>query len=109
MHDGAKALAAVEANGIRVDVDYLDKTIGKVQRRIDSLTKKLKEGEEWKVWQRVYRAKANLGSRPQLGRVLFREMGYEEIAHLKKEQVHLMNQSIQIDHTVEKLAEMLKK
>ena len=34
---------------------------------------------------------------------------HAEIAHLKKEQVHLMNQSIQIDHTVEKLAEMLKR
>ena len=34
---------------------------------------------------------------------------HAEIAHLKQEQVRLMNQSIQIDHTVEKLAEMLKK
>ena len=34
---------------------------------------------------------------------------HAEIAHLKKEQVRLMNQSIQIDHTVEKLTEMLKK
>ena len=32
-----------------------------------------------------------------------------EIAHLKKAQVRLINQSIQIDRTVEKLAEMLKK
>lgn len=34
---------------------------------------------------------------------------HAEIAHLKQEQVRLINQSIQIDHTVEMLAEMLKK
>ena len=34
---------------------------------------------------------------------------HAEIAHLKKEQVRLVNQSIQIDRTVEMLAEMLKK
>jgi len=34
---------------------------------------------------------------------------HAEIAHLKQEQVRLINQSVQIDRTVEKLAEMLKK
>ena len=34
---------------------------------------------------------------------------HAEIAHLKKEQVRLINQSVQIDRTVEMLAEMLKK
>ena len=34
---------------------------------------------------------------------------HAEIAHLKQEQVRLINQSIQIDHTVKTLAEMLKK
>ena len=77
MFDGAKALAAVEAAGIRVDVDYLDRTIDRVGRWIDEFSASLKGGDEWRTWQRVYRGKANLGSRPQLGRVLFKEMGYE--------------------------------
>lgn len=34
---------------------------------------------------------------------------HAEIAHLKNEQVRLMNQSIQIDRTIEMLAEMLEK
>ena len=34
---------------------------------------------------------------------------HAEIAHLKQEQVRLINTSIRIDHTIEMLAEMLKK
>ncbi len=34
---------------------------------------------------------------------------HAEITHLKKTQVRLMNTSIQIDHTIETLAEMLQK
>jgi DNA polymerase-1 len=75
MHEGAKALAGVEAAGIRIDTDYLDKTIDKVQRRIDGQTERLEKSETWKTWQRVYRGKANMGSRPQLGRILFDELG----------------------------------
>ena len=76
MHDGAIALAQVEATGVQIDVPYLERTIAKVGRRIDSETEKLKQTDEWKVWEKKYGREANLGSRPQLGQVLFKELGH---------------------------------
>jgi len=76
LHDGSLALSRVEANGIRIDVVRLDKTIEKVKKRIDKLSKRLHEAEEWKVWKRLYGSKTKQGARQQLGRVL-KEMGHE--------------------------------
>jgi len=76
MYDGAIALAQVEQTGVRIDVPYLEKTIGKVGRRISSETGKLKQTSEWKVWEKKYGREANLGSRPQLGQILFKELGH---------------------------------
>ena len=82
-HDGALALSEVEANGMRIDVPRLDRTILKVGRRIDRLTERLKGDEVWKTWRRVYGAKASIGSRYQLGKVLFGEMGLKSAGRTK--------------------------
>lgn len=74
MHDGAIALAGVEANGIRIDTAYLDRTIEKVEGRIKELTERLKQDKVFKTWRGVYGRKTNLGSRKQLGRILFDEL-----------------------------------
>jgi len=76
MLDGALALSRVEESGIRIDVDLLDRTIAKVSRRIEALTERLKDGEEWAEWRRAFGLKASLGSRLQLSKVLKR-MGHE--------------------------------
>ena len=70
MHEGSLALSRVEENGIRIDVERLDQTIEKVGRRIDLLSDRLKQSEEWREWKRMYGGKASLGSRPQLAKVL---------------------------------------
>ena len=71
MHEGAIALAQVEANGMRVDVPRLERTIGKVERRIKELEGRLREDDVFKTWRKIFGQKTNLGSGPQLGRILF--------------------------------------
>ncbi len=77
MHEGAIALAQVEANGMRVDVPRLERTIGKVERRIKELEGRLREDDVFKTWRKIFGQKTNLGSGPQLGRILFGELGYK--------------------------------
>lgn len=77
MHQGVLALSRVEANGIRVDTQYLQRAIRKTTHRIQKLTSLMKEDEVWKRWRRRYGHRANMGSREQLGQILFGEMGLE--------------------------------
>lgn len=77
MHEGAIALAEVESNGMRIDVDYLDDADKKVERRIAKLEQHLKRSKIWEEWQRAYPDKANLDSRTQLAHVLFERMGFD--------------------------------
>lgn len=74
---GAIELAHVEANGMRIDVDRLDKTIEKTSADIDEITNRLKQDEVWKVWKKRFGQKANLGSPVQLATVVYDEMGYK--------------------------------
>ena len=76
MHRGALALANVEANGMRIDVPYLDKTIQEVDKRIQKFTGLLKQHKIYRTWSRTYGKRAALGSRAQLAHVLFDVMGY---------------------------------
>ena len=77
MHDGAIAHAKIEAAGMKIDVARLDKTIERVGVRIDRLTEKLKTDEVWTAWRRRYGEKTNIGSRQQLGQVVFGDLGYK--------------------------------
>ena len=83
MQDGAVALAQVEATGVRIDVPYLKRTITRVEKRIEQQEEKLKQGDVFKVWKKKFGREANLGSRPQLGQVLFNELGHESTGKTK--------------------------
>ena len=76
LHDGTLALADVEAAGIRVDTDYLDRMIAKAKARVERIGAELMQDEVWKVWRRRYGNTAKLGSRDQLAEVLFGAMGH---------------------------------
>lgn len=76
MHEGAVALAQVEAAGMRVDTAYLDRTIRETARRIGELRDAIYTSDVWSRWRRKYGSDANLGSKPQLGDILFNEMGF---------------------------------
>ncbi len=77
LHNGALALAKVEAAGMRMDANRLDALIEGADEKIKSMAAELKETEEWDIWKRRFGQKASLGSRQQLGVVLFEEMGHK--------------------------------
>ena len=74
VHEGTLALAKVEANGMRVDVELLDRTIEEVSERIKETEAELKKDDVWRLWKRRFGQSANFGSRAQLGKVLYDEL-----------------------------------
>jgi len=58
-------------------------TITRVEKRIEQQEEKLKQGDVFKVWKKKFGREANLGSRPQLGQVLFNELGHESTGKTK--------------------------
>lgn len=75
LHDGTLALAQVEANGIKIDTEYLDRTIKEVAEQITQIQKELQSDPTWKLWQKHFKNKANTGSREQLGVILYEVLG----------------------------------
>ena len=75
-HEGSIALSQVEANGIRIDTNYLEKAIGKTNRKIKKITTDMKEDKIFKTWRKQFGKKTNMGSNEQLGKILFDVMGY---------------------------------
>lgn len=77
LHEGSIVLATMEANGMRVDVDYLDRAIVDTEAAIAKWEGRLRSCEEYRLQQRRYGSAVNLTSRDQLATVLFQDMGYE--------------------------------
>ncbi len=77
LHDGSLMLARMEHNGIRVDVERLEKTIENTNQTIQELEQKIREDEVFKLWQKRFKHKTNIGSRPQLADVLFKDLKLE--------------------------------
>lgn len=76
-HDGAIALSIVESAGFRVDTEYLNRTIEQTDQQIKQLESDLRKDETFQVWRRRFRDRTNLGSRDQLGKVVFDVLKYE--------------------------------
>ncbi|HUC13553.1 MAG TPA: hypothetical protein VMS00_03785, partial [Acidimicrobiales bacterium] len=68
--DGAVTLAAVEANGICIDVEYCREKVGWIDQKIAQAERRLKRTELYAAWHRRYGAKLAYGSMPQLRSVL---------------------------------------
>jgi DNA polymerase I len=76
-HEGALALAQVEANGLRIDTEYVQTTKKELVQKQRVLEEELREDPVFKVWKREYGPEAKLTSGPQLAHVLFEKLGYE--------------------------------
>lgn len=76
LHDGCKALARIEANGIRVDMGYLESTTARLDKEIEDAEKSLRGDKVWRRWVKRYKDKANLGSLSQMAEIVFEDMGY---------------------------------
>lgn len=77
LHDGSIALAEVEANGFKVDLDYLEKAKESTTKTINELESELRADPIFKEWKKRFGANTNLGSRDQLGEIIFGVMGHE--------------------------------
>ena len=71
LHEGAIALSQVEANGMKIDTDYLNKAIKQTSTQIEVISDKLKTHKIYKQWKKRYGSKTNLDSPEQLGKILF--------------------------------------
>lgn len=77
LHRGAIALAEVESNGMRIDVEYLDKAIEDTAAKVRALRVELQGMPEYALQRRRYGQRANLTSRDQLAVVLYDDQGHE--------------------------------
>lgn len=83
-HDATLVLSQIEANGMRIDMDYLNAKEKEVTAQIKELETKLKQAPEWKTWTKRFGNKAKLGSKEQLGKVVFDILGYKRNPHVAK-------------------------
>ena len=83
LHDGCVTLANIEANGMKVDVDYLDTISEDIKNQISEGESELRNHEIFRVWRREHGSRTNLGSREQLGNVLFNVLGHPCSAYTK--------------------------
>jgi len=70
-HKGIEAFALAERQGIRIDVDYYEQKIEKLQKRIERLEKKFYNTNFFKHWQHTTKSKVNINSDTQLRRYLY--------------------------------------
>jgi DNA polymerase I-like protein with 3'-5' exonuclease and polymerase domains len=75
--EGIEVLSQIEANGIRIDLDYLDYAINKTNKKLRRLEGELRESDEFRIWRRRFGEKTKLGAHKQLGTVIFDELGYK--------------------------------
>lgn len=73
---GTKVFAQIEANGFRVDVDYINSAIKEVSVNINTLTSELRFDPVYEIWRKRFGQKMTLGSSQQLAEVIFTIMGY---------------------------------
>lgn len=76
-HEGTIALAKVEANGMRVDTAYIREKINETEKEIRGLVEVLKRDGVYLRMRKRWGSNANLGSKEQIGKILFEEMGLE--------------------------------
>jgi hypothetical protein len=77
-HEGTIALSKIEHDGMKIDTDYLHETIRDIDIIISRLSSDLREGKDckevYKTWKKRYGLKTNIGSKEQLGVILFDEL-----------------------------------
>lgn len=84
MHDASIAMSELEHVGVRLDMGYVHSQIKKVTEEIASIEKRLKGTKVFGDWQRRFGVKANLGSRDQLGKLIFDHYGHKRALGVAK-------------------------
>ena len=76
VHEGALALAEVEANGMAINVPYLFKVDGEIEKSIKDIKQELRGTPLFEQWRKRYGQKATLTSPQQLAGVFYDVLGY---------------------------------
>ncbi len=71
-HDGILALARAEAQGMRVDLDYIKKKVRKLNKDLVVLEEEFKETKFFRHWQHVSKSTVNVHSPTQLAYFLYK-------------------------------------
>ena len=77
LHDGAAALARAEQQGIRVDMEQLQRNQRMLKRKSLRAEIDFQNTKFYKQWQEIFGDKMNLNSGTQLGHILYTVRGYE--------------------------------
>jgi len=78
-HRGGRALARVEANGVKIDTKYLNRTRKDTAKEVEDRSKKLLDHKDViKPWKRRFGHKFNIGSGDQIGMVFFKDLGFPD-------------------------------
>ena len=75
LHEGILTLSEIEANGMRVNVQYLKQQLQELPPRIRNIADKLRKTETWAIWRRRF-VDADLGSPDQLAELLYKVLKY---------------------------------
>jgi DNA polymerase I-like protein with 3'-5' exonuclease and polymerase domains len=71
MMEGAKTMARLHHNGIKVDREYLAEAGAAVEDEAGAIADRFKSSRFWAEWCKAYGTQANLDSRPQFATVFF--------------------------------------
>lgn len=74
LHDGTLALADIEGHGIRIDVEYLDRTLLEVAEQIKTLKQELRGDAVYAKWRRIFGEKTNITAPDQLRHMVYEVM-----------------------------------
>lgn len=83
-HEGMRALAQVEKDGVRIDRERLEQSSKETEEEIIRLTEELKKDDIVDIWRKRFGSKMNLRSRHQLSNILMKEIGVKTNAKTKK-------------------------
>ena len=72
------AFADCEANGIKLDTDYLDGMIADTRARMDEIESRLWSSDVGKIWKEIHGEEAALTKRRQLADVLYNKKEYPQ-------------------------------
>jgi len=86
LSDGIACFSDIEHNGMRIDVEYLEKAIEWSVRKIREIDRELREDEVFKTWRREFGEKSDLNSPTQLAHVIFDCLGVECVHRTLKTQ-----------------------
>jgi len=75
LHKGTLALAQVESNGMKIDLDWVKSQYSELSNKLDLLKNEIENSKEGKLWKEKYKEKFTMNSTTQLRDIIYNELG----------------------------------